>query len=73
MFLINKFYMAARHISEAVGKGRNADCTRVSLEAAITEAKHYLHENPGTDCVAIVQIIKLVRRDRPPIIVEDVE
>jgi hypothetical protein len=70
---VNKFYVAATNISEAVNRGHNADWTRPSMAAAIEHAKEILEDNPDRDCVVIVEIKKIVRRASRPIVVENVD
>jgi len=68
--MLKKYYVGARHIGDAIGNGENANCTHQTLNAAIEEAKKKIRE--GADCVVVVEIIRVVRRDDPPITVEEV-
>ena len=69
---MNKFYVGAEHIGAAFGRGRNASIVRASVEEAVEDARKVLWDNPHRDCVVIVEIIRVVRRSTPPIIVEEV-
>lgn len=68
---INKFYCSATHISGAIAIGENADWTHPTLDKAIDHAKELLEEQ-DMEVVAVVEIIRLVRRKSQPIVVEKV-
>jgi hypothetical protein len=70
---IKKYYVGAVHIGNAIGQGTNASCTHMNLTSAIEEAKQKLAENSQVDAVVVVQIIRVVRRFHPPVIVETIE
>ena len=44
-----------------------------SLPAALKQAQKKLDENPERESVNIVQIIKVVKRERQPLLIFDVE
>lgn len=60
-----KYYMGASSIGPK-------DTLRKTLDEAMQECEHYLANNPTCKERYIVKIIKRVRRNPPPIIVEDV-
>jgi hypothetical protein len=85
----NKFYVAAPsvtthseqdqdnieknvHLSTSPND-RSGKWTRKDLAAAIEHAQTMLEADPSKDHVAIVKIVKLVRRPKPKFIVEDVK
>jgi UDP-3-O-[3-hydroxymyristoyl] glucosamine N-acyltransferase len=67
--MLNKYYVGAVHIGEAVGAGKNTGIMRETVEEAIVDAKKKIL-NEGANCVVIVEIIRIVRKDFPPISVE---
>jgi hypothetical protein len=67
---LNKFYVAAEHISVNVAQGFNDNWTRPTLDSAIEHAKEILAKNPSREGVVIVQMIRIVRRRTQPVIVE---
>jgi hypothetical protein len=69
---LNKFYVGAEHIGEAYGREQNAPNTKATLGEAIEDARKVLNDNPRRNTVVIVQITHVVRRKRPPIVVEEV-
>lgn len=68
--MLTRYYIAARHIAEAVERGQNADCTFPSLENATEEAKRRIREGEVNSCL-IVEIVRVVRKAEPPIEIED--
>lgn len=68
---MKRFYVGAKHIGAAVKRGQNASCTHETLAQAIDDAKQQIR-NGEADCVVVVEIVRVVRRDHPPITVEDV-
>lgn len=66
---INKFYVAAAHIAESVRQGVNDSWTHPTLKKAIDYAKTIMHDE-DRDCVVIVQMTHIIRRERAPIKVE---
>lgn len=68
---LNVYYVGATHISASISRGCNDAWTSASLEDAIQKAKEKLEQNPHQECAHIVKIIKVVRRSKPPIVVED--
>ena len=69
--MLKKYYVGARHIGQSIQHGSNADCTRLTIDEAIDDAKKQIQG--GADCVVIVKIVCIVRKDFPPITVENVE
>jgi len=69
--MLKKFYVGARHIGQSIQHGSNADCTRFTIDEAIDDAKKQIQG--GADCVVIVKIVRIVRKDFPPITIENVE
>jgi hypothetical protein len=67
---MKKFYVGAKHIGAAVSRGQDSSCTRETLNETIEEAKNMIRNNEA-ECLIIVQIVAVVRRD-VPIIVEEV-
>lgn len=70
---INKFYVAAEHISNSIQNGENADWTHEQLAGAITHAETILEKSPHRQIVVIAKIIRVVRRPKPKFIVEEVK
>lgn len=84
----NRFYVAApsvttaseqdqdnipKNVALAVSSGdRSGKWTRKTVADAIAHAEKILEVNPTQDHVAISQIVKIVRRKRAPIVVENV-
>jgi len=66
---MNRYYMAAQHISYAVSKGQNVAHMLPTLDDAIEKAKLEIAKG-NTECVAIVKIVAVVRRQTPPVDVE---
>lgn len=71
--IINKYYTAATHISDSIAMGSNSDWTRETEKEAIMKAQEILEKEPHQKCVAIVKIIKIVRRKKPEIVIENVK
>lgn len=69
---VNKYYVGATHIGNAIGDGHNDSHTHDNLEDTIEEAKEILENDTTRRAVIIVQIVRVVRRGRLPIIVEKV-
>jgi len=67
---INKFYVGAKHIGSAILNGRNAGCTKATIEEAIEDAKRMIRNNE-VECVVVVEI-KLVVHRETPIVIEEV-
>lgn len=84
----NKFYVAApsvtnhseqdqNNVAPAVRLARSnhdpsSKWTRHTLKDAITHAEQMLEDNPKMEHVAVVQIVRMVRRKKQPVIVETV-
>jgi hypothetical protein len=85
----NKFYVAAPSVTThseqdqdntektvhlAVSSGdRSGKWTRKDLAAAVAHAQQVLEADPSKDHVAVVKIVKIIRRPKPKYIVEDVK
>ena len=65
---MKKFYVGARHIGASIHHNSNADCTRATVEEAIADAKTQVRA--GADCVVVVEIVAIIRREHPPVSVE---
>jgi hypothetical protein len=77
----NKFYIGHPKITSEAEQGQMNDpamasqpvrWTRATLEDAIKHAELRLEANPKEDHCVIVQVIRIVRRKRAPVIVEKV-
>lgn len=67
---MNKYYVGAKHIGSAIRNSGNADgYCHATMNEAIEAAKDSIREG-NADCLVIVKIIAIVRREIP-IIVED--
>lgn len=69
---MKRFYVGALHIGAAVQKGRDASCTHDTVEEAVEDAKAKIRRDQIGDCFVVVQIVRVVRKDDPPITVETV-
>ena len=72
---VNKFYVGARHIAEAINAGYNDDWTHETIEEAVRHGKEIM-EREGSDTTIIVQVIRVLKRKppvKPPISVEVVK
>ena len=70
--LIKRYYIAADAVSEPLGRGQNASNTFMNLFEAIEAATKKIQVG-NVQTVAIVQIIRIVRRSTPPVVVENIE
>ncbi len=84
----NKFYVAAptvtshseqnqindpKHVRLSMSPlDRGGKWTRKDLASAVEHARRILNDDPNKDHVAVVQIVKIVRRQVAPVIVENV-
>lgn len=68
---LNKFYVGAAHISDAIVDGENDDWTHPTLELAIKHAKDLIDSGEKENAV-IVQIVAVVTRKKNPISVQKV-
>lgn len=68
---MKRFYVAAKHIASAIQMGRDAECMHENVEQAVTDAKLRIQRGE-IDSAVVVQIVKIVRKEFPPIVVEDV-
>jgi hypothetical protein len=66
--MTKRFYMGTNHIGP---KGK-ADGFLKLLSEAIEDAKEYLESNPECEERYIVEVVKVVRRERVPIVVESI-
>lgn len=83
MKINNRFYVAAQRMLTALeqssarktraimGGPQNFPWSVSTLEGATDHAKELLTADPNLEQVAIVKIIRVVRRETPPIVVED--
>ena len=69
---IKRYYIAADSIAEPLSRGENAPNCFMNLSEAIEKATSKIQEG-NHKTVAIVQIIRIVRRATPPVIVENVK
>lgn len=74
---INKrFYIGSNDVAKAVSKYPQRDprgiTTVATIEEAIQMARERLLRDSGLEAVTVVQIVKLVRREPPPVVVLDV-
>lgn len=65
-----KFYAGAKHIGHAIERGKNATCTRDTFEEAVKDAQDYMQKDDSLNTVVVVQIVAVVRRQKPAIDVE---
>jgi hypothetical protein len=69
---VNRYYIAAKHISNAIARGDNSDYTQANIGDTIERAKTQI-QNGEMECVAIVKIVAVVRRQKTPVTVEYIE
>lgn len=85
----NRFYVAAPSVTTSSEQAqdnlegkvrlsvspndRNGKWTRKTLAAAISHAETMLEQDPSKDHIAIVQIVRVVRRKKAPVVVEVVK
>lgn len=69
---LHKFYIGAEHIGSAIARGSNAPIVRATIGEAIEDARQTLLKDPRRNAVVIVEIIRIVRRKEPPVIIEEV-
>lgn len=69
---INRFYVGASHIAEAILDGDNDEWTRSTLEEAVEHGKQ-LMEDEDKELVTVVQIVRILRREKTPVTVEVVK
>lgn len=63
---INKFYVGASHIAEAISEGKNSEWTQATLEDAIEHGKMIM-ERDDKDCTLVVKIVAILKRQKNPI------
>jgi hypothetical protein len=77
MKINNKFYVSADRVitnaEQMTGKRFPGTWTHKTLAEAIKHAEELLEQDPACECKAIVQIIRVVRRKKAPVIVEMVK
>jgi len=69
--MIKKFYCGAVHIARAIEAGDNSTITRETVEEAIEDAKEKIRRGE-VNSVVVVEIVRIVRKDYPPITVDEV-
>jgi hypothetical protein len=69
---MNKFYVGATHIANSIKYGTNGQWTHKTLAEATEHAKKLMEEQ-DTDLTIIVKIVRIVKRSKPPITIEDVK
>ena len=67
--MTKRFYLGSKSVSEAIESSGHCVIVK-TLPEVITEAKQAVED--GDDVRYIVEIIKIVRRQQTPVIVEDV-
>lgn len=70
---MNKFYVASDRISEPVSQGRNDRWTRKTLAEATEHAQELLNKQPNKDIMLIVKIVRIVKRAKAPIQIQDIK
>lgn len=70
---MKKYYIAARHIGAAIGRNQNADCMHDTIGEAIDEARERMMDSDSERCYAIVKVVRIVKRAKPPIEVIEVD
>jgi hypothetical protein len=68
---INKFYCGATHIAKDVMQNVNNVHTHPTAADAIAQARQHV-EGGKSECEIVVQIIAIVKRQKPPVTVEKV-
>lgn len=81
----NRFYVAAERVTSSHEQGQDNEAgvalaigeningglwTRKTIDAAIAHAEAVLEANPKRDHVAVVRIVRIVRRRKMPVVVE---
>ncbi len=64
---INKYYVGAEHIADAINRGTNDNHTHETLKEAIEDGRELV--TLGRSSVIIVQIVRVIHR-KTPIVVE---
>lgn len=65
---MKKFYVGAIHIGAAISAGQDVPATHNTVEEAVEDAKRKIGKN-AADCLVVVEIVRIVRREDPPIVV----
>jgi hypothetical protein len=73
MKVTNKYYVGAEHIGNAIVRGEIPHLCHPSLDDAIADARKKLAADNRRDGVVIVKIVAVVKRQEPPVVVEEVE
>lgn len=73
----NRFYVASSGVIAHAEQGQDSHCctmpsrwTKKTLKEAIAHAEQILDSDPKRDHVAVVQIIRMVRRGKTPNVIE---
>lgn len=67
------YYVAAQHISASIAANKPNTWTKHTLVEAVRHASEMLMTDHEVDAIAIVKIVKVVRRQATPVEVVDVE
>lgn len=62
--MMKRFYVGAKHIGAAIGRGVDTSCQRDTLEEAIREAETMIR-NREAESLVIVKIIAIVKIEQP--------
>jgi len=68
---LNRFYIGADHIARSIETGKNDPWTKSTLLEAIKHAEKVL-DDEDRNVVVVVQIVRIVRRRKAPIVIEKV-
>jgi len=79
MNLLNRFYVASDKVTAPLaqskantsGHGAPYSWPHATMESAIKHAHEILEDGPDRDYVVIVEMVKVVRKQRIPIVVDD--
>jgi hypothetical protein len=69
---MKKYYVGAKVIGSAIGRGEDASCMRATVLEAIREAERQIMSHE-TDCAVVVKVVRIVRRAAPPIEIVNTE
>mgnify|MGYP001277013558 CR=1 FL=1 len=64
---LNRFYMGASHIGDAIACGHNAPITRATAEEAVRDARKALAKDQSKEAVVIVEIVAVIYREELPV------
>ena len=68
---LNRFYLGASDMARLIGKGQNPTNTFTTIEEATDAAKTRVEDNE-TQCEIVVRIVRIVKRSKPPVKIENV-